>query len=84
MYILDGLPSGCLQSQCNGMMCYVQGKVSWIEAYGAFVEIALKDGRTASGLIHKSELSWGAVIVPETIVTVGTLRAFIPLVLVEF
>eukprot|EP00892_Ulva_mutabilis_P004548 jgi/Ulvmu1/2465/UM136_0017.1 len=49
----------------------VQGKVSWIEGYGAFVDVALADGRTASGLIHKSELSWGVVSVPEAVVSVG-------------
>lgn len=49
----------------------VQGKVSWIEGYGAFVDVALADGRSASGLIHKSELSWGVVSVPEAVVSVG-------------
>lgn len=49
----------------------VQGKVSWIEGYGVFVDVALADGRTASGLIHKSELSWGVVAVPEAVVSVG-------------
>lgn len=49
----------------------LQGKVSWIEGYGAFVEIALSDGRTASGLIHKSELAWNTVSVPEAVVSVG-------------
>jgi transcriptional accessory protein Tex/SPT6 len=51
----------------------MQGKVSWIEAYGAFVDIALADGRTVSGLIHKSELSWSMVNIPETVVSIGAL-----------
>ena len=42
-----------------------------MEAYGAFVDIALPDGRTASGLIHKSELSWSVVQIPETVVSIG-------------
>lgn len=49
----------------------MQGKVSWIEGYGVFVDVALPDGRTASGLIHKSELTWGVVSVPEAVVSVG-------------
>ena len=49
----------------------LQGRVSWLEAYGAFVDIALPDGRTASGLIHKSELSWSVVQIPETVVRTG-------------
>ena len=47
--------------------------MAWIEAYGAFVDIGLKSGQTVSGMIHKSELSWGAVIVPDTVVSVGAL-----------
>jgi predicted RNA-binding protein with RPS1 domain len=49
----------------------LQGKVSWIESYGAFVDVALEDGRSVSGLIHLSELSWNLVVVPETVVSVG-------------
>lgn len=49
----------------------VEGRISWIEAYGAFVDIALPDGRTATGLIHKSELSWSVVQIPETVVSTG-------------
>lgn len=49
----------------------VQGKVSWLENYGAFVEVTLGDGRSVTGLIHKTELSWGVVITPESVVTAG-------------
>ena len=49
----------------------LQGRISWIEAYGAFVDIALPDGRTATGLVHKSELSWSVVQIPETVVSTG-------------
>jgi ribosomal protein S1 len=47
--------------------------VSWIESYGAFVDIELQDESTGTGLIHKSELSWNLVVVPETVVSVGAL-----------
>lgn len=53
----------------------MQGKVAWIENYGAFVDVGMPDGRTVSGMIHKSELSWGVVIVPDTVVSVGAPEA---------
>ena len=60
---------------CLGVL---QGKVSWIESYGAFVDVGVEGGQTVSGMIHKTELSWGYVIVPDTVVSVGARSLFCP------
>jgi hypothetical protein len=49
----------------------LQGEVTWVTSYGAFVNVVQPDGKKFEGLIHKSELSWGAVITPDAIVHRG-------------
>lgn len=51
----------------------VQGVVTGLADYGAFVDIKLKDGlqHGVTGLIHKSELSWDRVTTPDAVLTVG-------------
>jgi hypothetical protein len=49
----------------------LQGEVTWVASYGAFVNVVQTDGKKFEGLIHKSELSWGAVITPVAIVQRG-------------
>jgi ribosomal protein S1 len=67
---------------CGHRAAAVQGKVAWLESYGAFVDVELEAveggaAHTLSGLIHKSELSWGKVIVPDTVVSVGARRRLV-------
>lgn len=45
--------------------------MSWIKQYGVFVDVDMGEKGKVDGMIHKSELSWGAVINCESVVTMG-------------
>ena len=59
----------------------VQAKVTTIEDYGAFVTVNA-GGLVATGMIHKTKMSWGIVTNPENFVKVGATHAYcVPLLL---
>lgn len=53
----------------------VEGTVSQVENYGAFVSLEIADGKEHGiyGMIHKSEISWNQGQGPEDVVQAGQL-----------
>jgi small subunit ribosomal protein S1 len=51
-----------------------RGVVSGVEDFGAFVELV--DAPPASGLLHKSELSWDPVLVVDDVLQPGGSRSW--------